>query len=382
MSRLQLPRAAWAFGLTALINVLVGGMVGLERTVVPLVGTREFDLAPGGALAGFIISFGVSKALVNALAGMLADRVGRKRVLLAGWALGVPVPLALIWAPSWGWVVAANVLLGVNQALAWSMTVNIMVDLMPPYRRGLAAGLNEFAGYVGVSALALATGLIAERYGLRPAPFYLGIGLALGGLALSALVPETAPRAGAAPLTWVRGVELPGLLGGLTNLKDGLVWLMLPVMMGARGFGLDEIGLVAGLYPLVWAAGQPLFGPLSDRLGRWRLILPGMLLQGAGLVLVGAAGQLAGLLAAALLLGLGTAMAYPTLIALVADRAPLAQRGSALGLYRFFRDGGYALGALIAALAPQDLSGLVVAVGVALAAAGPLSWWASGDRRW
>lgn len=357
---LALPGAFW---LLALINVLVGGMVGLERTVVPLLGSAEFGLAQGGALAAFVISFGISKALFNLVAGALADRIGRRRVLLLGWVLALPLPGLLIWAPSWSWVVAANVLLGVNQALTWSMTVNMMVDLAPLQQRGLAAGINEFAGYAGVSLLAVLTGVVAESYSLRPEPFYLGIAVVLAGLFLSAMVPETAPQAKPSPLAWIRGVGLPSLLGAMTNLKDGLVWLVLPLLMSARGFSLAEIGLVAGLYPLIWAAGQLAFGPLSDRLGRWQLILPGMALQAVGLVLLGVAGSLPPLLVSSSLLGLGTGMAYPTLIALVADRVPVADRATALGIYRFFRDGGYALGAALAGIGLAYVSSLVMVVG-------------------
>jgi len=363
-----------AFWLLALINLLVGGMVGLERTVVPLLGRDEFGLAQGGALAAFVISFGLAKALFNLVAGVWADRFGRRRVLLAGWALGLPVPLLLIWAPSWSWVIAANVLLGVNQALTWSMTVNMMVDLVPPARRGFAAGVNEFAGYLGVSLAAFLTGLLAAAYGLRPEPFYLGIGVAVLGLALSLRVPETAASVGSSPLRWVRGVGVPSLLGAATNLKDGLVWLSLPLMMSARGFDLVQVGTVAGLYPLVWAVGQIVFGPLSDRFGRRRLVLPGMLLQAAGLVLLAASASLPGLLVAAVVLGLGTGMVYPTLIALVADRVPVADRATALGVYRFFRDGGYALGAVVAAVGIADPSGAAAVVGAALAVATLLVW--------
>lgn len=371
LSSRRLPGAFW---LLALINLLVGGMVGLERSVVPPLGAEVFGLAQGGALAAFVISFGASKAVVNLVAGALADRIGRRRVLLLGWLLGLPVPLLLIWAPSWSWVIAANVLLGVNQALTWSMTVNMMVDLAPASQRGLAAGVNEFAGYLGVSLLAFLTGLVAAATGLRPEPFYLGIAVSVLGLALSLLVRETAPRTGAAPLGWVRGVGVPSLLGGATNLKDGLVWLALPLMMAARGFDLAEVGLVAGTYPLLWAAGQIVFGPLSDRLGRRALVLPGMLLQGVGLVLLGLAPSLGALLVAAVVLGLGTGMVYPTLIALVADRVPNASRATALGVYRFVRDGGYALGAIVAAIGFSALSGAIVGVGVGMLVLTLVTW--------
>ena len=367
----RLPAAFW---LLALVNLLVGGMVGLERTVVPVIGADVFGLGQGAALAAFVISFGAAKALVNLLAGALADRIGRRRVLLLGWVLGLPIPVLLMVAPSWEWIIAANVLLGINQALTWSMTVNMMVDLAPAARRGLAAGVNEFAGYAGVSLLAFLTGLVASAYGLRPEPFYLGVAVSVLGLALSLLVPETLPTVAPAPLRWIRGVGVPALLGGVTNLKDGLVWLALPLMMSTRGFGLTEVGLVAGLYPFVWALGQIVFGPLSDRVGRRRVILPGMLLQAAGLVLLGAASELSGMMTASFVLGLGTGMVYPTLIALVADRVGEHQRATALGVYRFVRDGGYVIGALVAATGVVGFGGLMVAVGIGVLAVTVASW--------
>jgi MFS family permease len=367
-------RVPAAFWLLALINLLVGSMVGLERTVVPLLGSVEFGVARGSALAAFVITFAMSKAVMNLFAGALADRIGRRRVLRLGWLLGLPIPLLLIWAPSWSWIIAANVLLGVNQALTWSMTVNMMVDLVPASRRGFAAGVNEFSGYLGVSLLAFLTGLVAASYGLRPEPFYLGIAVSILGLALSFGVPETAPAARPPPLRWIRGVGVPSLLGAATNLKDGLVWLALPLVMAARGFDLAQVGAVAGVYPLVWAAGQIVFGPLSDRVGRRRLVLPGMLLQAGGLVLLGFASTFVALLAAATVLGLGTGMVYPTLIALVADRVPVSERATALGIYRFFRDGGYALGAVVAGLGLAGLGDAVLWTGGGLFLATVLVW--------
>ena len=350
-------------------------MVGLERTVVPLLGEQVFGLGAGVAVAAFIISFSLSKAVMNLLAGFAADRYGRKAMLVLGWLLGLPVPLLLIWAPSWSFILLANVLLGVNQALTWSMTVNMMVDLMPPHRRGFAAGINEFAGYLGVSLVAFLTGLVASSFTLRPEPFYLGIAVVLLGLTASFFVPETAPSGRPARVGWVPGVGVPSLLGTATNLKDGLVWLAMPFLLTGRGLTLVEIGSVAGVYPLIWAFGQPLFGPLSDRLGRRPLIALGMALQGAGLLTLALATSLAWALAAAVILGLGTAMVYPTLIATVADRVPESRRATALGIYRFFRDGGYALGAIIAgaglvALAPTLAMIALVMLGFAIVA-----WW-------
>ncbi len=369
------PKLPAVFWLLALINVFVGGMVGLERTVVPLLGEEIFGLQAGVAVAAFIVSFSLSKALMNLFAGIAADRFGRKKVLLFGWFLGLPVPLLLIWAPSWNWVLFANVLLGFNQAFTWSMTVNMMVDIVAPQRRGFAAGINEFAGYLGVSLLAFLTALLAAQFNLRPEPFYLGIAVAILGLGLSLFVTETAPSTKPAPIAWVRGVGLPSLLGSATNLKDGLVWLALPLLLASRNMSLVEIGLVAGLYPLVWALGQPIFGPLSDSLGRRLIIAPGMALQGIGLLILAVSHSFFWALLAATVLGLGTAMAYPSLIASVADRVPQNKRATALGIYRFFRDGGYAAGAIIAGIGLLSLSPTLLVTSILLLVTAGLAWW-------
>jgi MFS family permease len=352
------------FLLLAFVNLFVGSMVGLERTVVPLLAENTFGLERGVAVGAFVMSFGLAKAFGNLFAGTLADRFGRKGVLLIGWLLGVPVPLLLIAAPNWNWVIVANVLLGINQAFTWSMTVNMMVDLVPANRRGVAAGVNEFMGYLGVSLLAFLTGLTASSYGLRPVPFYLGVVVAVLGLMLSFTVKETHKPMNILRLRWVNGVGLPSLLGLMTNLKDGLVWLSLPLLLSARGLSPAEIGSVAGFYPLVWASGQLVFGPLSDRFGRQPLILAGVALQGVGLVVMANASELFLALLAAFFLGLGTSMAYPTLIAQIADKAPLEQRASALGLYRFFRDSGYVVGAALASLGFLNLSLVLLCAGV------------------
>ncbi len=344
------------FILLAIVNLFVGGMVGLERSILPLLAEQVFGLEQGLAVGAFVMSFGISKALGNLFAGTLADRFGRKGVLLIGWLIGLPVPLLLIIAPNWNWVIAANLLLGINQALTWSMTVNMMVDLAPSHRRGIAAGINEFMGYLGVSLLTFLTGLLASSYGLGPIPFYLGLGVAVIGFLMSLTIKETHKPKLALQLRWVNGVGLPSLLGFMTNLKDGLVWLSLPILLSTRGFSATTIGLVAGFYPLVWASGQLIFGPLSDRIGRQPLIVAGVALQGIGLIAMANAWQLIPALLSALLLGLGTSMAYPTLIAHVADKASPDQRASALGLYRFFRDSGYIVGASLASLEALGLS--------------------------
>lgn len=384
----QRPRAGirhnrLQFGLLVLLNAFVGGMVGLERTVLPLIAEVDFGLASKTAIVAFIATFGVAKALLNFVAGDLGDRWTRKRVLVLGWALALPVPLILLFAPNWWWVLGANVLLGVNQGLAWSMTVVMKVDLADPDERGLATGLNEFAGYGGLALVALLTGLIANSYGLRPEPFYLGLALAVVGLVLALLVDDTTAHATRAredeeaaqgagedvSLSEVfqrASLTDPTLsassLGGLaTNLKDGMLWGLLPLILAAEGLGVDRTGVVVAAYPAVWGVSQLFFGPLSDRWGRKTLIVPGMAAQALGVAGFLWATDYLGFLAAAVLTGLGTGMVYPTFLALVSDAARASWRSSALGIYRFWRDLGYAVGALGAA-AIADLVSLDVAI--------------------
>jgi MFS family permease len=385
---LGLRENAGQFWLLVLVNAFVGGMVGLERTVVPLVGTQEFQIGSAVLVFSFIIAFGVVKAMANLASGVLADRFTRKSVLVSGWAVGLPVPFMLAWGPSWAWIVAANVLLGISQGLTWSMTVNMKVDLVGPQHRGLAMGLNEFAGYGAVGITALATGYIAARWGLRPEPFYLGIAYAILGLGLSiwavrdtrahaqleaglhAAAPETTKRSPSwivAETSWrnrtLFGVSQAGLVN---NLNDGMSWGVFPLLFAAHGVGLEGIGLIKAVYPLTWSVGQVLTGALSDRIGRKPLIVAGMLIQAAAhaIIAFGLDRPFVAGLIGSVLLGAGTAMVYPALLAAVGDVAHPSWRASALGVYRFWRDLGYAVGALMAGLVAGAF-GLVWSVNVA-----------------
>jgi len=370
-------RANWPqFSLLVLINAFVGGMVGLERTVVPLIGSEEFKIASTTLVVSFIVSFGVIKALANLVSGHLADVWGRKRVLVVGWLFGLPVPFMVMWAPSWEWVIAANALLGINQGFAWSMTVIMKVDLVGPKSRGLAVGLNEFAGYLAVGVTAFLTGYIAAHYGLRPAPFYLGIGYAILGLAFSVLLvrdtrehvrleargnqQQTAPTNfwEIFSLTSFRDRNLFAACqaGLVNNLNDGMSWGIFPLFFVSFGLGVERIGILKAVYPATWGILQIATGPLSDRWGRKGLIVAGMWVQSAGLFLTAFTRSFEWWLVGSLLLGLGTAMVYPTLIAAVSDASHPTWRARSLSVYRFWRDLGYAIGALSAGLIADSLS--------------------------
>jgi MFS family permease len=384
--RLGLRANLGQFALLVAVNALVGGMVGQERTVLPLLATEVFGLVALTSALTFIVAFGLTKALTNFVAGAMSDRYGRKPVLVAGWLVGLPVPVLLIWGPDWSWIVLANVLLGANQGLTWSTTVIMKIDLVGPTRRGLALGLNEAAGYGAVAVTALVTGFLAERFGLRPAPFLLGLAYAGIGLGISAtLVRETRAHArleAAAhqgtehlegPLSTRRIFALTSLrepalsaasqAGLVNNLNDGLAWGLLPVYFAAGGLTVGEIGVLAALYPAVWGIGQLASGALSDRIGRKRLIVSGMLLQAAALALTAAALGFAAWAFAAVLLGVGTAMVYPTLLAVIGDVAHPSWRASAVGVYRLWRDAGFAFGALLAGVI-ADSFGMSAAIWV------------------
>ena len=376
-------KANWPqFSLLLLVNAFVGAMIGMERSILPAIAAEEFHLAAKAAILSFIVVFGVSKALTNYLAGRLSDRYGRKTILVAGWLVAVPVPFLLIWAPSWSWVLAANLLLGVSQGLTWSTTVIMKIDLAGPKNRGLAMGLNEFTGYFAVGAAALATGWVASHYGLRPEPFYLGIGFAALGLLLSAFaVREThhfvAHEAGlvrAPPVagpsqreifwrTTLRDRNLSSIsqAGLFNNLNDGMAWGLVPLIFAAARMDLKQIGMLAALYPAIWGICQLMTGALSDRIGRKWLIAAGMWVQAAGIGIVAVSGSFAGFAAGAVLLGVGTAMVYPTLLAAIGDVAHPTWRASAVGVYRLWRDLGYAIGAIVAGVT-ADWLGLAAAL--------------------
>ncbi len=382
-------RANWRqFWLLVLVNAFVGAMVGLERTVLPLLAEVEFGLASKSAALSFIATFGVVKALTNYFAGRLSDLHGRRPVLLVGWLVALPVPFLVMWAPSWSWIVFANVLLGVNQGLTWSTTVIMKIDLVGPKQRGLAMGLNEFAGYLAVALAALGTGSLAQAYGLRPEPFYLGIACAAAGLAVSLLfVRETrhhvALEAQAVPSSWDGSGPGPtpstheilartawrdpalssaSQAGLVNNLNDGLAWGLFPLFFAAGGLDLAQIGVLSFTYPAVWGLLQLLTGPVSDRWGRKPLIAGGMLLQGGALAAIAVVRGFWPWVGAAALLGAGTAMVYPTLLAAVGDVAHPRWRGSAVGVYRLWRDSGYAVGALLTG-ALADLFGMAWSIG-------------------
>jgi MFS family permease len=380
--RLGLRENWQQFSLLVLVNAFVGGMVGLERTVVPLIGAEEFKIASTTIVVSFIVSFGVVKALANLVSGHFADIYGRKYMLIVGWLVGLPVPFMIAWAPSWSWVVAANVLLGINQGFAWSMTVIMKVDLVGPRSRGLAVGLNEFAGYLSVGLTAFLTGYLAQRYSLRPEPFYIGIGYAVLGLGISALLVrdtrqhvrlETAGHDAATEALrfWQifhrtsfgdRNLFAASQAGLVNNLNDGMSWGIFPLFFAGFGLGVEKIGILKAVYPAVWGVLQTVTGPLSDRWGRKGLIAGGMWVQAVGLFMTALTETFWWWFAASVLLGLGTAMVYPTLIASVSDASHPSWRARSLSVYRFWRDLGYAIGALSAGIM-TDLFGAAWAIG-------------------
>jgi MFS family permease len=392
-ARLGLRENALQFSLLVALNALVGSMVGLERSVMPLIGEREFGITSKAAILAFVLAFGLSKAITNLFSGSLAERHSRRRMLIIGWALALPVPLLIGLAPSWEWIVVANLFLGVNQGLAWSMTVVMKIDLVGPARRGLALGLNEAAGYIGVAVVALATGALAATYAPREVVWVGALLVAVVGLGISlALVRDTGAHVqleqrahGSAGVSLGLGGALVeatlrnGPLrascqaGLVNNLNDALAWGLVPLYLAATGATLGEIAIVAAAYPLVWGVGQLVTGWLSDSVGRKPLIVLGMLVQALGLgVLALSDGAFWPALVAAALLGAGTAMVYPTLIAAVSDNSQPRDRARIVSVYRFWRDFGFALGALLVGVLADLVSAqaAIVAVAALTAASG------------
>lgn len=377
--QLGLRQNAAQFTLLVAVNALVGGMVGQQQTTLPLLARQTFHLSGYAFIFTYVAAFGITKAGANYVAGALADRFGRKPVLVAGWLFALPVPLLIIWAPTWGWVVVADVCLGINQALAWSTTVTMKIDLVGPRRRGLAIGLNEAAGYGAVAVTSVLAGALAARYGLRPAPFLLGVAYSVLGLALVTLVvretrgharleARTVPPSEAsawavfADTTWREPTLSTASQAGLVNnLTFGLSWGVFPLLPATAGLGVAQISLLVALYPAAWGAGQLLTGWLSDHWGRKPLITAGMFTQAGALAIIAASHAPSRWTVGTVLLGLGTALVYPTLLAAVGDVAHPSWRGQAIGTYRVWRDLGYALGAILGGLVADRL-GLAAAV--------------------
>ena len=381
--RLGLRENLGQFSLLVLVNAFVGAMVGMERSILPAIAEQDFHIVARTAILSFIVVFGVAKALTNYFAGRFSDRYGRKHVLVAGWLAAVPVPFILMWAPDWNWVVGANVLLGVSQGLTWSTTVIMKIDLVGPKQRGLAMGLNEFSGYVAVALSALTTGWLAARYGLRPAPFYPGVVYVAAGLLLSWLVVRDtrqyvshelrahcpATREDALTQGEIfrrtsftdRNLSSVSQAGLVNNLNDGMAWCLFPLVFAAAGMTLAQIGILAAIYPGVWGIGQLFTGALSDRVGRKWLIVSGMWVQAGGIAVTALTANFTIFALGAVLLGAGTAMVYPTLLAAIGDVAHPQWRASAVGVYRLWRDLGYAAGALVAGIT-ADLFGIASAL--------------------
>jgi len=383
--RIGLQENLGQFALLVVVNAFVGAMAGMERTVLAPLAEREFNLSARTGVLSFIIAFGLTKAFTNYFAGRFADRFGRKRLLIAGWLIAAPVPFLLIWAPAWSWVLVANGLLGVSQGLTWSTTVIMKIDLVGPNRRGLAMGLNECSGYLAVAAAAFATGWVAARTGLRPEPFYLGIVFVIAGLGLSMFVRDTTPHAALessgrdgddATLTpravfWKttvadRNLSSASQAGLVNNLNDGMAWGLFPLFFAAAGVSVSQIGALAAIYLATWGVLQVATGALSDRVGRKWLIATGMWVQAGGIGMVSVSTGLAGFAVGACVLGIGTAMVYPALLAAIGDAAHPRWRASSVGVYRFWRDLGYAVGALLAGIS-ADLFGIATAMQIVAA---------------
>lgn len=370
------------FTLLVVVNAFVGGMAGLERTIIPQIAEVDFELAAKTAILSFIAVFGVTKAITNYYTGTLANRFGRKNLLVAGWIIALPVPLLLIYAPTWNWIIVANIFLGVSQGLTWSSTVVMKIDLVGERNRGFAMGLNESAGYMALAAIAFFTGWIAGNYGLRPYPFYLGIGLGLIGLLMSwLLIKDTRHHvklesaSSTIPLlknvfwdtTWkhknLGSITQAGLVN---NLNDGMVWGLLPILLASKGFNLHQTGIIVATYPAVWSLGQLYTGKLADRYCKKTLLFIGMLLQGVALLGMIPANSFLSFMVLSSLLGIGTAIVYPTFLAAISDYTHPGQRPKSIGVFRLWRDLGYAFGAVLTGLIADQygLTAPVLAIGL------------------
>lgn len=385
--KLGLKENWYQFTLLVIVNAFVGGMIGLERTILPQIAEKEFGLAVKTAILSFIVVFGFTKAITNYFAGRWSDQIGRRKVLILGWLIAIPVPFLLMWAPSWNWILLANVFLGVSQGLTWSTSVIMKIDLVGSERRGLAMGFNEFAGYFALAISALATGYVASHFALRPEPFYLGVVYVFIGLLMSIfLVHETKGHVAHEmklssanenhftkslsqkeifTQTTFKDKNLSSVTqaGFVNNLNDGMAWGLFPILFASHGLSLERLGWLAAVYPATWGLFQLWTGHASDKWGRKGLIIGGMWIQAIGILITMISSQFIGFAFGGVLLGIGTAMVYPTLLAAIGDVADPSWRASSVGIYRFWRDSGYAIGAIISGLV-ADFFGITTAIGL------------------
>jgi MFS family permease len=391
--RLGLKENWKQFTLLVVINAFVGGMVGMERSILPKIADAEFHIATKTAILSFIIVFGTVKAITNYFTGTLANKIGRKNLLVIGWLTGIPVPFILMYAPDWNWIVAANILLGINQGLTWSSTVMMKIDLVGERQRGLAMGLNEFAGYIAVAAIAFLTGWIAGKYGLRPYPFYVGVVISFLGFFSSWLfVRDTKQHVAQESIssnipqlknifwetTWknknLGSVTQAGLIN---NLNDGMVWGIFPILLASKNFSIEEIGIVTAIYPAVWGIGQIITGKIADKICKKCMLFWGMILQAVALLLFAVATNLTQFVLLSILLGWGTAMVYPTFLASIAENTHPGDRAKSLGVFRLWRDSGYAIGAVITGVI-ADAIGLnyaIIFIGLLTLVSGLIIYW-------
>jgi MFS family permease len=360
------------FVLLIIVNAFVGAMIGIERSILPEFAAAKFNIASTSVLLSFIMIFGISKAIANYFSGFLAAKYSRKKILVLGWIIAFPVPLIFIYAPSWSWIVFANVLLGIHQGFTWSSTVAMKIDLVGQKNRGFAMGLNEFAGYVAVALMAFFTAFIADRYGIFPYPFYLGLGVSIIGLILSiVLVRDTAAFVQTEAVHFDQIPRLKNIfiqtswknrqLGAVTqaglinNLNDGMIWGLLPIILIRKNFGLVDIGIITSIYPAVWGLSQIITGKLADLFSKKMLLFWGMLVQAIAIILLTAANSYTEMVLISTALGIGTALVYPTFLATISDNTHALDRGKSLGIFRFWRDSGYAIGAVITGITADQL---------------------------